>query len=240
MTKKELATEVNKRLTKEFPDPQTPLYHKNAFELLIAVILSTQTLDLTTNKVTPALFAKYPTVYDLAKADPMEVDKYIKVINYHRTKSKNLVKTANMLIDRFEGKVPRTMDQLIELPGVGRKVANVVISEWFVKHPEDSVGGGDKAEPVGFVVDTHVKRVAHRLGLTKNTDPAKVEVDLMKTFPKDDWVDGSLRLIFHGRKTCIARRPKCEICPLRDICPKIDVDPEIKKLADDTSNDLSI
>lgn len=232
MTKKELAVEVNKRLTKEFPKPETPLFHKNAYELLIAVILSTQTLDDTTNKATPALFAKYPTVYDLAKANPNDIDPMIRFINYHRTKSKNLVKTAQILIERFNGNVPRTMDELTELPGVGRKVANVVISEWFVKHPEDRLDGEAKAEPVGFVVDTHVKRVTHRLSLTKNTDPAKVEQDLMKVFPKSDWVDGSLRLIFHGRKTCIARRPKCEICPLRDICPKIGVDPEIKKLAD--------
>jgi len=204
---------VDKILAKEFPVVETPLIHNSAFQLLIATMLSAQTLDTTTNKVTPELFKKYPTVYDLAKADPQDVEKYIRIINYHRTKARNLVKTANILIERFNAQVPHKMEELIELPGVGRKIANVVISEWFSRKD-------GHISPEGFVVDTHVKRVSFRLGLTKQTDPKKIEQDLMKAFPNDKWVDTSLRLIFQGRKTCKSQVPLCSKCPLREICPR--------------------
>lgn len=212
MNAKLQAQKVEKILEKEFPTVDTPLIHKNAFELLIGVMLSPQTLDTTTNKVTPALFAQYPNAFELAKADPLEIEPIIRLVNYHKTKSKNLVKAANILIEKFNGEVPRTMEELILLPGVGRKVANVVISEWFARH--------EGAEPEGFVVDTHVLRTSYRLGTTKNTNATKVEQDLMKAYSKDKWVDASLRLIFHGRKTCKSQSPLCSKCPLQDICPK--------------------
>lgn len=212
MNAKLQAQKVEKILEKEFPTVDTPLIHKNAFELLIGVMLSPQTLDTTTNKVTPALFAQYPNAAELAKADPLEIEPIIRLVNYHKTKAKNLVKAANILVEKFNGEVPRTMEELILLPGVGRKVANVVISEWFARH--------EGAEPEGFVVDTHVLRTSYRLGTTKNTNATKVEQDLMKAYSKDKWVDASLRLIFHGRKTCKSQSPLCSKCPLQDICPK--------------------
>lgn len=212
MYRKLQAQKVEVELEKEFPTVDTPLLHKNAYELLVAVMLSTQTLDVTTNKVTPALFAQYPTVQDLANANPKDIEPLIRVINFHKTKSLNLVKAANIILENFSGEIPKTMQDLISLPGVGRKVANVVISEWFARH--------EGAAPVGFVVDTHVLRTSYRLGLTDKKDPTKVEQDLMKAYSKDKWVDGSLRLIFHGRKTCKAPTPLCSKCPLKDFCPK--------------------
>jgi len=216
---------VNELLTKEFPQVETPLIHSSAYELLIATILSAQTPDVTTNKVTPELFKKYPDVASLSKADLSEVTEIIRRVNYNKTKARNLIKTANIIICNFNSEVPYTMDELTSLRGVGRKVANVVISEWFVRRT-------DFVEPVGFVVDTHVKRVSYRLGLTKNTDPVKIEKDLMKTFPKENWVEVSLRFIFHGRKTCKSQNPACESCPLRDICPQIGLEKskEIKRI----------
>lgn len=212
MDVKAQAQKVEERLEKEFPTVDTPLLHKNEYELLVAVMLSTQTLDATTNKVTPALFARYPTIRDLANANPEDIEPMIRVINYHRTKSRNIVKTAQLIVENFNGEIPQTMEELTTLPGIGRKVANVVISEWFARH--------HGAAPVGFVVDTHVLRTSYRLGMTKNKDAKKVEQDLMKAYPKEKWVDASLRLIFHGRKTCKAGVPLCSQCTLRDICPR--------------------
>ncbi len=223
MTKTQRAELANERLKISFPTVETPLTHKNAYELLVAVILSAQTLDTTTNKVTPALFERYPTVFDLAKANIDEVDSYIKSINYHRTKAKHLIEMANILINEFDAKVPKAMIDLIKLPGVGRKVANVVISEWFAKR--------EGIDPEGFVVDTHVKRVAYRLGFTESENPVIIERDMMKIVQKKEWVELSLRFIFHGRTICKSQRPMCEVCPLKDICPKVGVDPKIKQLA---------
>lgn len=211
MTKQEKANLVMEILKKEYPTVETPLIHKNAFELLAATMLSAQTLDATTNTVTPILFAKYSTAQKMSQANPDDIAKIIRVVNYNKTKSRNLVNMSKMLLEQFDGIVPSTIDELILLPGVGRKTANVVISEWFAK--------SNKTLPEGFVVDTHVKRVAKRLGLTKNDDPVKVEQDLMKLFPREEWAEMSLRFIFHGRNKCKAQNPKCKYDPVwRELC----------------------
>lgn len=212
MIKKEYLNQILITLKREFPEVKTPLEHNSAFQLLVATILSPQTLDSTTNKVTPALFKKYSNPKLLANANLNELEKEIRIVNYYKTKAKNLKKMAQILLQKFKGVVPSNLNNLIELPGVGRKVANVIISEWFSKK--------DNINPQGFVVDTHVKRVAYRLGLTRESDPYKVEKDLNRKFPKNEWVDLSLRLIFHGRKTCKSKNPLCSICPLKNICPK--------------------
>ncbi len=212
MSKKDYQNQVLKILKSEFPEVKTPLKHNSAFQLLVATVLSPQTLDSTTNKVTPAIFKKYPNPKLLANANLDQLENEIKIVNYYKTKAKNLKKMAQILLQKFNGVVPSNLNNLIELPGVGRKVANVIISEWFFKT--------QNIEPEGIVVDTHVKRVSFRLGLTKETDPYKVEKDLNKQFPKNEWADLSLRFIFHGRKTCKAKNPLCSSCPLKNICPQ--------------------
>lgn len=218
MTKNEKAKIVLEQLKKEYPFVETPLNHQNAFELFIATILSPQTPDDTTNKVTPKLFQKYPTPLELAAADYEDVLEIIKPINYNRTKTGRIIGAADMLHYDFHAKVPYQMEDLLKFPGVGRKVANVLISEWYAKRPNP----GDKRSneynsiergsilPEGFVVDTHVLRVSRMLGFTKSKDPAKVEVDLMQVFPREEWSDLSLRFIFHGREVNTAKNPKIE------------------------------
>jgi len=206
MTLKQKVAKIDELLKRDYPVVETPLDHTNAFTLLVSVALSAQTLDTTVNKVTPALWQKYPTAKDLANADVKEVEQIIKLVNFYKNKSRNIIALSQMLLSNFNGVVPYKMEDLITLPGVGRKTANVVINEWFSKGKQPGV---PKIEPVGFVVDTHVKRVAKRLGLTKNDDPVDVEQDLMKLFPQNEWDDTSLRMIFHGRYMCTARNPKC-------------------------------
>jgi endonuclease-3 len=189
------------KLKEEYPEVNTPLTHKNAFELLVATMMSAQTLDTTVNKVTPLLFSKYDSPEKFAEADPLEIEKIIRIVNYHKTKSRNIVKMSQKLLEEFNGKVPLTIEDLTTLPGVGRKTANVVISDWFVRK--------EGRETEGIVVDTHVIRTSNRLGFTKNKTAVKVEQDLMKLFPKEEWNDISLRLIFHGRFRCKARNPEC-------------------------------
>lgn len=205
MKKNELALEIFKRLKKVHPDAHCELNHSNPFELLLATILSAQCTDARVNIVTPDLFKKYPTPQKLAKARLEDVEETIKSINFFRNKSKSLIGCAQMLMDKHKGEIPRTVEELSELPGVGRKTANVVLGNAFNIN-------------TGIVVDTHVKRTAHLLGLTKQTDPVKVEIDLMKLFPNEQWTDLSHLLIFLGRRTCIARRPQCDLCNLKDIC----------------------
>ena len=209
MKKTDLASEVFKRLKKVHPDAHCELNHSNPFELLLATILSAQCTDARVNIVTPSLFKKYPTPEKLAKARLEDVEEVIKSINFFRNKSKSLIGCAQMLVAKHAGEVPRTVEELSDLPGVGRKTANVVLGNAFNIN-------------TGIVVDTHVKRTAHLLGLTKQTDPVKVEVDLMKLFPNDQWTDLSHLLIFLGRRTCIARRPHCDLCNLKDICASKD------------------
>lgn len=205
MKKSELAQIVFERLKKIHPDAHCELDHTNPFELLLATILSAQCTDARVNMVTPALFKKYPTPQKLAKAKLEDVEELIKSINFFRNKSKSLIGCAQMLVENHHGDIPRTVEELSELPGVGRKTANVVLGNAFNIN-------------TGIVVDTHVKRTAYLLGLTKETDPVKVEMDLMKLFPNETWTDLSHLLIFLGRRTCIARRPQCDLCNLKDVC----------------------
>ncbi len=206
MKKQDLAMEAFKRLKKLYPDAHCELNHSNPFELLIATILSAQCTDVRVNMVTPALFKKFPTPQKLAKAKLKEVEEAIKSVNFFRNKSKALIGCAQQLVETHMGDVPRTVEELSDLPGVGRKTANVVLGNAFNIN-------------TGIVVDTHVKRTAGLLGLTKQTDPEKIEKDLMLLFPNDTWTDLSHLLIFLGRRTCIARRPQCDLCTLKDICP---------------------
>jgi endonuclease-3 len=208
MKKNELALEVFKRLKKLFPDAHCELNHSNPFELLIATILSAQCTDVRVNMVTPALFKKFPTPQKMAKAKLEDVQEAIKSINFFNNKSKALIGCAQMLVDNHQSEVPKTVEELSELPGVGRKTANVVLGNAFNIN-------------TGIVVDTHVKRTTLLLGLTKNTDPEKVEQDLIKLFPNETWTDLAHLLIFLGRRTCIARRPQCDLCVLKDLCPSV-------------------
>lgn len=205
MKKNDRALEVFARLKKKYPDAHCELNHSNPFELLVATILSAQCTDVRVNMVTPGLFKKYPTSQKLAKAKLEDVEEAIKSINFFRNKSKSLIGCAQQLVEHHHGEVPKTVEELSELAGVGRKTANVVLGNAFNIN-------------TGIVVDTHVKRTAHLLGLTKETDPAKVEQDLIKLFPNETWTDLSHLLIFLGRRTCIARRPQCDLCDLKDIC----------------------
>ncbi|HXC24921.1 MAG TPA: endonuclease III [Gemmatimonadaceae bacterium] len=198
--------EVFTRLHREYPGAHCELDHANPFQLLAATILSAQCTDKRVNMVTPALFARYPTPESLARAEPGEVEAIIRTTGFFRSKAKNLIGMATGLVDRFHGQMPRTIDELITLPGVGRKTANVLLGDAF-------------GIAAGVVVDTHVGRLSRRLGLTKAVDPVKVERDLMRLFPPEHWTLLAHLLIFHGRRVCYARRPQCEHCVLHDICP---------------------
>jgi endonuclease III len=198
--------EVYKRLSKTYPDAHCELDFKTPLQLLMATILSAQCTDKRVNMVTPALFAKYPTARALADANPDELAQLIKPTGFFNNKTKSLIGMAKGVSESHGGEVPRSMDELVQLPGVGRKTANVILGNAF-----------DTNE--GVVVDTHVGRVSLRLGLTTETDPVKAEQQLMQIFPKRNWAMLSHLLIFHGRRICVARVPKCEICPLNDICP---------------------
>jgi endonuclease-3 len=197
--------EVVRRLREAYPDVRCALNHTNAFELLVATILSAQTTDERVNMVTPTLFAKYPTAADLAHADPAELESIIQSTGFFRSKAKNLIGMASALEERHGGEVPTELEDFVTLPGVGRKTGNVVRSVWF-RLP-------------GLPVDTHVTRLARRLRLTNETDPVKIELDLNGLVDPDDRGDLSLRLIEHGRKVCDARAPRCDVCVLSDICP---------------------
>jgi endonuclease-3 len=189
-----------------YPDAKCALNHRNAFELLCATILSAQCTDARVNLVTPELFARYPTAFELARANPAEVEEVIKSTGFFRNKTKSLIGMAQALVAEHGGEVPRTMEQLRKLPGVGRKTANVILGNAF-----------DLNE--GVTVDTHVGRLSRLLGLSSHEDPVKVEQELMRQFPQEDWALLSHLLIFHGRQICIARRPRCGDCVLARICP---------------------
>jgi endonuclease-3 len=198
--------EVYDRLAREYPDAHCELDHENAFQLLAATILSAQCTDRRVNMVTPALFKRYPNPRALANAKQEDVEELIKTTGFFRSKAKNLIGMATALVERFGGEVPRTIEELVTLPGVGRKTANVILGNAF----------GINA---GVVVDTHIGRLSRRLGFTKQSDPVKVEQDLMQLFPRENWTLLAHLLIFHGRRVCEARRPKCEVCLLNDLCP---------------------
>jgi endonuclease-3 len=200
------ARDVLSRLKRAHPDAHCELDHETPLQLLVATILSAQCTDKRVNMVTPLLFRTFPTAASLADAPPEKVEEIIKSTGFFRNKTKSLIGLGKALVERHRGEVPDSMDALVRLPGVGRKTANVVLGNAFRKNE-------------GIVVDTHVARVSLRLGLTRENDPVKIEQDLMPLFPRDDWALLSHLLIFHGRRVCEARRPKCEICVLNDICP---------------------
>jgi len=202
--------EIIKRLKKEYPDPKTVLNFSNPFELLVATILSAQTTDAHVNKVTETLFKKYKTVKDYATIPLEKFQKDVSSINFYRTKAKNIHESAKIIVGKFNSRVPRTMDELITLPGVARKTANIILSNAYGINE-------------GIAVDTHVKRLAQRLGLTRNEDPFKIEQDLMTMTPKKEWGNLSHLLIFHGRKVCQAKKPFHKECVLYDICPSRDI-----------------
>jgi endonuclease-3 len=207
MDKRDKITIILKRLKKEYAGtPQTALRFSSPFELLIATILSAQTTDVLVNKVTEDLFNKYRTVMDFADTTPEKLAKDIRSVNFFNNKAKSINKAAKMILEKFGGNVPQAMDELITLPGVARKTANIVLSSAFGINE-------------GIAVDTHVKRLANRLGLTKDEDPVKIENDLMPITPKKEWGNLSHLLIFHGRKICQARKPDHQACVLYDICP---------------------
>ena len=198
--------EIINRLRKEYPEPKTSLNFKTPFDLLVATILSAQTTDVHVNRVTEALFKKYKSVKDYADAPLVLLQKDVSSVNFYKTKAKNIQNAAKMIVEKFNSKVPRTMDELISLPGVARKTANIILS---------NVYGINE----GIAVDTHVKRLAYRLGLTKYEDPVKIEKDLMSITPKEEWGNLSHLLISHGRQICQAKNPKHHDCILYDICP---------------------
>ncbi len=198
------AKEVARRLTEEYP-AECALVHRNAFELAVATVLSAQTTDERVNSVTPDLFRRWPAPADLAKADPAEVESVIMPTGFFRNKTRSIIGLAQALEERFGGKVPKELEDLVTLPGVGRKTGNVIRSVAF-------------GLP-GLPVDTHVGRLTRRLGLTVSEDPVKVEEEISEMLPPKEWGGFSLRLILHGRQVCVARKPRCEECLLADICP---------------------
>ncbi len=191
-------------LAETYPEAKCALDHVNTFELLVAVVLSAQTTDKSVNRVSPQLFAKYPDAKSLSEAKQEDVEEIIRTIGMYRTKSKNIINLAKALCDNYDGKVPGDYDSLVSLPGVGRKTANVVLS----------VGFGEQR----IAVDTHVFRVANRIGLVKAKDVLQTELDLMECLPHDRWSEAHHSLIFHGRNICDARKPKCKECPLKELC----------------------
>ena len=201
----ERVSEILKRLDELYPDVTCALTHRTAWELLVATILSAQSTDVRVNMVTPELFKKYPTVEDFAKLEPQQLEPDIRSTGFFRNKSKSVVGAAKMIVNDFSGNVPENMDDLLKIPGVARKTANVVLGTWFKKNE-------------GVVVDTHVHRISRRLELTKNDDPKNIEQDLMKIIPCEKWTLFSHQVIWHGRKLCIARSPKCAECSLENIC----------------------
>jgi len=202
------ARKIARALSKAYPDAVCALSHEDPYQLLAATILSAQCTDERVNLVTPELFRRYPTPESLAQSSPADVERIIKSTGFFRSKAKSLRGMAAKLVEEFDGQMPHTIEDLTKLPGVGRKTANVVLGTCF-------------GIATGVVVDTHVKRIAHLLGLTKHSNPEKIEHDLMHLLPQSEWVNFAHRLIHHGRRICIARRPKCIECPLLKLCPRV-------------------
>ncbi len=196
-------------LRKAYPDALCALHHRNAWELTVATILSAQSTDAGVNLATPELFRQFPTPQTLAAANPAAIEELIHRTGFYRAKTKSIMGAARVVTERFGGEVPQTMDEMLELPGVARKTANVVLGSWY-------------GIPSGVVVDTHVLRLSRRLELTKNDDPVKVEKDLQKAIPQDRWIDFSHELIHHGRRVCVARKPRCAECALETVCNSAD------------------
>ncbi|MGD8471918.1 MAG: endonuclease III [Desulfobacteraceae bacterium] len=205
MQLKARSNKIRSVLRKIYPEVKTQLLHQNPFQLLVATILSAQCTDKQVNQVTPVLFKHLKSPADFAAAPLKSIENLIRPTGFFRNKAKSIKNCAKALLARHDGKVPQTLDELVKLPGVGRKTANVVLGAAFGIS--------------GVVVDTHVARISARLGLTENKDPVKIEFDLMKIVPKHAWNEFSLQLIFFGRETCIARKPRCPACPLNNLCP---------------------
>jgi endonuclease-3 len=213
MTKPEIYLEPKARaqkimelLEKEHPDAEIALHYKNPLELLIATILSAQATDEQINAITPKLFQKYTTAKDYANAERTELEQDIKSSGFYHNKAKNIQNAAKMLVEKYGSQVPKTMEELVELPGVARKTANIVLFNAY-------------GVIAGVAVDTHVRRLAQRLGLSENRNPNKIEKDLMNLVPKDKWMRITDLLIFHGRRVCTAKKPRCDACVLNKICP---------------------
>ncbi|MFM7448195.1 MAG: endonuclease III [Leptolyngbyaceae cyanobacterium] len=215
------ALEILLRLKQLYPDAKCSLDYKTPFQLMVATILSAQCTDERVNKVTPELFRRFPDARSLAAADLAELEALVRSTGFYRNKAKNIQANSRMLLEQFGGEVPQTMEDLLKLPGVARKTANVVMANAFGLN-------------MGVTVDTHVKRLTNRLGLTTHTDPIRIERDLMKLLPQPDWENWSIRLIYHGRAVCNARSPKCEVCTLADLCPSASL-PETPLAADKTA-----
>ena len=192
---------IVRKLASTYPDAECALVHSNALELLVATILSAQCTDVRVNLVTKELFKRYKSAKDFAGADPKALEQEVRSTGFFRNKAKSIREAGKMLVEKFGGEVPSTMEELLELPGVARKTANVVLGSWFKK-------------ATGVVVDTHVHRISRRLQLTREDDPKKIEQDLMALLPGEEWINFSHRVIWHGRKLCTARKPKCNDCPL--------------------------
>jgi len=207
MTKQERAAEVFSRLSQRYPAPEPALDWTDAWQLLVATVLAAQCTDERVNKVTPHLFARWPSIADMAAANVAEVQEMVRSTGFFRNKGKNLVAAAGLIMEEFQGQVPQTMAELVRLPGVARKTANIVLSNAFHIHE-------------GIAVDTHVKRLSFRLGLTENTDPVRIEKDLMPLFPREQWGEINHFLVYYGREVCKAQRPRCPECELADICPQ--------------------
>jgi len=208
---KNVVAKILKALEREYPDATCSLNFTTPLELLVATILSAQCTDERVNQVTRDLFKKYKTARDYAQVSQTELEKDIQSTGFYKNKAKNIRDCCQQLEQRFGGDVPKDIEQLVSLPGVGRKTANVVLGTAY-------------GIPSGIVVDTHVARISQRLGLTQNTNPEKIEQDLMQLIPQDEWIAFSHRVIQHGRKYCTARKPACAACPLSSFCPKIGVD----------------
>ncbi len=193
-------------LAKEHPDARTALRHENPWQLAVATILSAQCTDERVNMVTPTLFERWPTAAELARARPKEIEEVIRPTGFFRNKTRSLIGMAKAVVGSHGGRIPDTMEELVRLPGIGRKTANVILGNAFEKDE-------------GVVVDTHVRRLARRLNFTSQNDPKKIELDLMDLFPRERWTMLAHILIFHGRRVCVARRPKCEDCVVSHLCP---------------------
>ena len=200
------AGRIVKLLASTYPDAECALVHSNALQLLVATILSAQCTDVRVNLVTKELFKRYKSAKEFAESDPKELEAAIRSTGFFRNKAKSIRGAAKMLVETFGGEVPSTMEELLQLPGVARKTANVVLGTWF-------------KTASGVVVDTHVHRISRRLQLTREDDPKKIERDLMGVLPQAEWINFSHRLIWHGRKLCTARKPRCGECPLAEDCP---------------------
>ncbi|MEX2315751.1 MAG: endonuclease III [Pirellulales bacterium] len=207
---KKTAAKVVRHLAADYPDVACALENETPFQLLVATILSAQCTDERVNMVTPELFRRWPSAAEMARAPIGALEKVIQSTGFFRNKAKNIQAASRELMEKYDGQVPREMDSLVNLPGVGRKTANVVLGTAY-------------GLATGVVVDTHVTRISRRLGLTKQTDPTKIEHDLMRLVPQSEWVNFAHRMIHHGRRICMARKPKCPACSMRKFCPKIGV-----------------